>query len=136
MKPDWFTVMTYNIRYDNPEDGENAWDNRKQAIVELVERDKPHFIGFQEVNPKQLEYLAANLSCFGYYYAGEGRNGGNNGEFTPIFWNSNEIDIIDSGTFWLTNEPHQPSKLPCASLPRICTWGKFQKKKFRYFCFI
>jgi len=29
-------LMTYNIRYDNPNDGENAWSNRRGVLANQV----------------------------------------------------------------------------------------------------
>ena len=29
-------LMTYNIRYDNPKDGENAWPNRKETLLNQI----------------------------------------------------------------------------------------------------
>lgn len=30
-------VMSYNIRFDTPADGENAWDYRKSATIAMLE---------------------------------------------------------------------------------------------------
>ena len=31
-------VMTFNLRYDNPDDGENAWSVRKSYAAEMVKK--------------------------------------------------------------------------------------------------
>lgn len=41
-------VMTFNIRYDNPDDDENWWGNRKQELVQLIDYYNPEFLGIQE----------------------------------------------------------------------------------------
>ena len=49
-----WTVSTFNIRYDNPNDP-LIWDERKEEVVKAV----AYFdiVGFQEVLPNQLEDL-------------------------------------------------------------------------------
>ena len=122
------TVLTYNIRYDNPSDGEDRWEFRKAGVVSLLAHNKPDFFGLQEALSHQLHYIGENLKEI-YNFVGVGRSDGNQGgEFNPLFWNREKFNLLDSGTFWLTHEPSQPSKLPSASLPRICTWGKFNKR--------
>ena len=32
-------IMSFNIRYDNPEDGDNSWKNRKEMVAETKEAD-------------------------------------------------------------------------------------------------
>ena len=41
-------LMTYNIRYDNPNDGDNNWDNRKETLVNQILFYKPDIVGTQE----------------------------------------------------------------------------------------
>ena len=42
-------VMSFNIRFDNPDDGINNWNNRKEIVKELLSNYKCDFIGLQEV---------------------------------------------------------------------------------------
>ena len=41
-------VMTYNIRFDNPEDGVNRWELRKENVLALLEKYQPDVLGVQE----------------------------------------------------------------------------------------
>ena len=50
-------IMSFNIRYDNPEDGKNRWDNRKEACVRMLKKTKPSVFGIQEGLVHQVEYL-------------------------------------------------------------------------------
>ena len=43
-----FKVITYNIRYDNPKDEENRWDNRKDFLTDQIKFYEPDFLGTQE----------------------------------------------------------------------------------------
>ncbi|MBK8702824.1 MAG: hypothetical protein IPN33_03890 [Saprospiraceae bacterium] len=35
--------MTYNLRFDNPRDNENAWSERKDEVVQLLDYYAPDF---------------------------------------------------------------------------------------------
>ena len=65
-------LMTYNLRYDNPNDGENRWDNRKELILSQIMYYEPDIIGTQEGLKHQLEWLDENLTDF--RYEGVGRD--------------------------------------------------------------
>jgi len=41
-------AMTWNIRYNNPGDGVNAWPNRKDWVAEIIIRNNVDISGFQE----------------------------------------------------------------------------------------
>ena len=32
-------VLSYNVRYNNPNDGKDVWDNRKQTIVDFLNKN-------------------------------------------------------------------------------------------------
>jgi len=54
-------VMTWNIRYNNPDDGVNAWLNRKDWVAEIIIKNNVDIAGFQEVLVGQLEDLKVRL---------------------------------------------------------------------------
>ena len=43
-----FTVMSYNIRYDNPSDGINNWHERKQEMADWLKKQDCLLFGLQE----------------------------------------------------------------------------------------
>lgn len=115
-------VCSFNIRYDNPGDGFNRWENRRENIVAFLAIEKPDIIGFQEVLASQLEYLEEGLS--GYSRVGVGREDGfNKGEFTPILYQKDRYTLLDSGNFWLSETPEAPSLGWDAMIKRICTYA-------------
>ena len=57
-------VMTFNIRRDNPKDGENNWQYRRDAIVTMITDVKPDIICMQEVMPHMAKFLKAKLSRY------------------------------------------------------------------------
>ena len=57
-------VMTYNIRYDNSNDGVNKWDDRKVEVINLIRYYEPEIFGIQEGLINQVKYLDQNLSNY------------------------------------------------------------------------
>ena len=46
--------ISYNIRYNNPKDGMNVWENRKATVMGLLNEQSADFVGLQEVVHAQL----------------------------------------------------------------------------------
>jgi len=121
-------VISYNIRYNNLNDGINKWDNRKETLFNFLEDEYPDFIGMQEVLKNQLNELESNLKD--YSFIGIGREDGKHkGEFSPIFYLEDSYNLIKSSTFWLSETPIKVSIGWDAALERICTYGYFESKK-------
>lgn len=115
-------VMTFNVRYDNPDDGPQNWHNRKENVIKMLHFYDLDAIGMQEVLAHQLEYFKTNLPEFGF--VGVGREDGvDKGEFAPIFFKKSRFKHLDSGTFWLSTTPNTVSKGWDADLERIATWA-------------
>ena len=119
-------IATYNIRFDNPNDKGNLWKDRSPHLINQILFHKMDIIGTQEGLHHQLEEMATGL---GFPYLGVGRDlGGKEGEFSAIFYHPDKLDVHDTGTFWLSETPDQPSKGWDAALNRVCTWVKFETK--------
>ena len=122
------TVISYNIRYDNQWDKENSWDTRKESIVGIFEKYSPSFIGTQEGLAHQIHYMDSALTE--YDYIGVGREDGEKkGEFCAIYYISDTYNVIESSTFWLSDNPENVSIGWDAALERICTYGLFEHKQ-------
>ncbi len=118
-------IMTYNMRYDNLNDGVNKWDDRKESMVELIKNYRPEILGIQEGLHHQVEYLANNL--LNYDYIGVGRDDGKQqGEYTAIFYDNTKYSVIKTATFWLSEKSDMISVGWDASMERICTYGLFK----------
>ena len=129
-------VISYNIRYMNTKDGDNNWEFRKQASINMVNEEQPTVFGLQEAVKAQVDFLNENLPDFDYY--GVGRDDGvEKGEFMAIFYNKNEVKLLDKGTFWLAATPDTPTKGWDGQCFRTCTWTLFEckdtGKKFAFF---
>ena len=116
-------IMTYNIRLDVEDDGFNQWDNRKKGLVSLIKEKNPDILGIQEGLPNQIKYLSEQLDE--YSMIGEGRNGGNYGEYSAIYYKNKKLKLEKDETFWLSETPGKPSTGWDAALNRIATVGVF-----------
>ncbi|KKN91459.1 hypothetical protein LCGC14_0217920 [marine sediment metagenome] len=117
-------VLSYNIKYDNVNDTVNNWNDRKVAMVDLLNHYGPGIIGMQEVLDHQLIYLNQNL--LDYTSIGVGRDDGKKkGEYSPILYNIKKYKLLKSETFWLSETPQEISVGWDASMERICTYGVF-----------
>ena len=127
--PSQVTVVTYNIRYANPNDGANAWPNRRAAMVRYLHETRADIIGLQEVEPPQRAYLAEQLAEFDWY--GVGRNATHDeGEGTPIFYRRDRFELLRSGTFWLSTTPTVAgSRGWDAALPRVASWVHLRDRR-------
>lgn len=118
---------TYNIRYNNSNDGENAWPNRKEEVKALIRFHEFDIFGTQEGLIGQLNNL---LEMNEYAFTGVGRDDGKtDGEHSAIFYKKERFELLDSGNFWLSETPEKPSYGWEARHRRICSWGKFKDRQ-------
>lgn len=122
-------VMTFNIRYNEPKDKENSWDNRKTKVAGVIRFHHADLIGVQEALIEQLKDLETLLPD--YAWCGVGRSDGKTGgEFSAIIYRKSRFNLLESATFWLSETPDKAgSKGWDANLPRIVTWARFEDKQ-------
>ncbi len=121
------TVMSFNIRYDTPDDKHNWWENRKGDVAALVDFYHPDFLGIQEGLHHQVQFLLEGTR--GYRYIGVGRDDGAlKGEYCAIFYDAAKFQLINDRTFWLSPDPDTISVGWDASMERICTYGHFKER--------
>lgn len=118
-------VASFNVQTAG--EGENFFLFRIRAVSETIKKYAPDSIGLQEAHPGWLLALQAELPA--YAYVGIGRDGYVFDEFTPIFYLKEKYDLVDSGSFWLSETPQKPSKGWDAQLNRICTWAVLRNKE-------
>jgi len=120
-------VATYNLRYDNPNDGKNVWPARRDAMRALVRYHDFDLWGTQEGLENQLK----DLDALGdYARVGVGRDDGKDaGEHSAIFYLSARLALEDHGDFWLSDTPDKPSMgWDARCCKRIATWARLRDK--------
>ena len=128
-------VITYNIRLNIPVDGENAWPFRKDNVISLLKFHDADIFCLQEVLHDQLLDVIAAFPDFKYVGAGRD-DGAQKGEYSPVFYNAEKYRLLDSGWFWLSEDPGRPGKGWDAAYNRICTWAKLKEKKSKKDIFV
>lgn len=121
-------IATFNLRYNNAADGANAWPNRKEMVANVITNHKFDVFGAQEPYIDQLNDMATLLPE--YAYIGTSRTGETNrGEFAPLFYHKERVEILEFGQFWLTEKDKtQPNVGWDAAQPRTCVWAKIKHK--------
>lgn len=121
-------VMTFNIRYDNPEDSLDNWKFRKDRVANAIRFYDADIVGTQEVLHNQMEDLKQRLP--GYGVIGVGREDGKEkGEYSALLYKKDRFTLLDSGYFWLSETPEVPgSKGWDGACERIASWAKLQDK--------
>jgi len=122
-------VATFNLRYANPGDTGNLWENRAPAIAALVAFHDFDILGTQEALKNQLDDLSDALP--GYQRYGLGRDDGKDaGEHSAIFYKESRFEPLKKGDFWLSQTPDEPSfGWDAQSHKRICSWVQFRDKE-------
>ena len=114
-------MMSYNLRCISPTDwGKKAWFYRANLVIDDIENEKPGIIGFQESTKWHYKYLVDTLK--GYDSVIEYRDEAFNSEGCPIFYNTALYELVDKGSFWLSETPEVMSKSWGAQYNRVCSY--------------
>ncbi len=121
-------VMSFNVRCAN--DGEQTITNRGKVAMEMLNAYAPDSFGVQECTPRWKRMLNRSL---GNRYDSVGRARDYFGPFTEyssIYYLKDKYNLIDSGTFWLSETPDKAySKSFDSKCCRIATWAVLENKK-------
>lgn len=116
-------VMSFNMRYDNPNDGDNRWSNRKEIVAQTIIEAQTDIVGTQELLHHQLNDLKSLLPH--YRFIGTAREDGiSQGEYSAIIYKNGSFDLLGSGSFWISETPEEVgSKGWDGACERIATWA-------------
>ncbi|WP_426700965.1 endonuclease/exonuclease/phosphatase family protein [Rhodanobacter sp. Col0626] len=120
-------VMSFNVRYPNPDDGANRWENRRDLMVRTIEEQRPDVLGTQELFKLQGDYLVGKLKHYTWF--GRGRYGDDRDEHMGVFYRNDRLRLVESGNFWLSETPDKPGSISWGHpMPRMVTWAMFELK--------
>jgi endonuclease/exonuclease/phosphatase family metal-dependent hydrolase len=121
-------VSSFNLRMDTPRDSINAWPNRKEMVKSLIQYHDFDIIGTQEGFIHQLTDL---MEMPGFAFIGAGRDDGKQGgEHSAIIYKTDRFKVLESGDFWLRENPDEPGlgwDATCCN--RIASWGLLKDLK-------
>ena len=120
-------VATYNLRYNNPADGVNAWPARKEMVKGLIRYHEFDILGTQEGLADQIADLAQMEE---FDHVGVGRDDGRSaGEHSAIFFRKSRFALLGKGDFWLSETPDYPSygwDAKCCH--RLASWARLRDR--------
>ncbi len=121
-----FRIMSFNVRGDSHRhDGANSWDRRASLNVATIRKYAPDLIGFQELKQGNLSVYTAELPDYQYILGNEASGGV---EYVSIFWKPAVFDLLESGSFWISETPEVFSGSWETDCIRAATWARFQEK--------
>lgn len=114
-------IVTFNIRLDCGQDGENNFSFRRDFILRKLRREAPDIVCFQEVLPHVAAWLKESLPE--YDIVGCPRGALLDDEQTCVAYRRNRFNLLRMEAFWLSPTPNVPgSRYQVQSIcPRICT---------------
>lgn len=114
-------IISYNIWVGN------GTDHRLRADIlrDFIDGHMPDSIGLQEVHPTWRSLLDTYVFNESYEGIGEERSAG--GESSAIYYRKDKFELLDYGTFWLSDTPDVVGSMhPDSGYPRVCTWVKLR----------
>lgn len=130
------TILSFNVRYGSANDGDNAWDKRKDILVETIRQSGADIVGTQECLDFQADYIVQQLPEYRWF--GVGREADGSGERMAVFYKKDVLSPLESGNLWLSETPREPgSKSWNSSCSRMVTLSRFyhhaSKQAFVYY---
>lgn len=95
--------MSFNIRFDNPHDGDHQWSHRRDPLTHLVRSYDPMILGTQEGREPQLrdlKTLLPNLEMVDKH-----RDWIEERMYPTLYINPDYLKVIDSFDIWLSETP-------------------------------
>ncbi len=115
--------MTFNIRFENATDGENAWSERRALIIKLIQRYEPSVIGTQEGTWSQLVYLRDSLPQYNLYAPHRILDA--TCQYPTLFFHKDVFGVHEGGEFWLSKTPEvHRSKSWDSAFPRMMSYAR------------
>ena len=127
--------MSFNIRFNNPNDSLDAsWDRRREPCTRMMAQYRPDVVGMQEPRNEMWQQIFDMLPDYGYYRIemndtlSDSRTGG-----VLLLYLRDKYSVERSGHFWLSATPEVPSQ-PWNSTDRhyrAALWLQLKDKKSR-----
>jgi endonuclease/exonuclease/phosphatase family metal-dependent hydrolase len=123
------TVMTFNVRYDEPSDGRHAWPYRRDLVRGTIRAHDPDLLGLQEAMPAQWQDISSVLA--GWLSFGGAPEESNPSDLPSGFVKASRFDLLESGRFWLSDTPFIEGSVswPNDWGPRACSWARLRDRR-------
>jgi endonuclease/exonuclease/phosphatase family metal-dependent hydrolase len=122
-------VMTFNLRFENEEDGMNAWIHRRNTVIRLIRKHRPMILGTQEGRWSQLAYLNDHLNDYDLFVPSN-RVIDETCQYPSLFFLKRALTVLEGREFWLSRTPDvHRSKDWDSAFPRMMSCAKFRARK-------
>ncbi|MGQ4557157.1 endonuclease/exonuclease/phosphatase family protein [Halobellus sp. GM3] len=119
--------MSYNIRYDNPNDQKYVWRHRREGVTSNIRFHDPDIVGLQEALHDQLRDLRRRLPKYEWLSAGR-RGGKTVGEYAAMGFDRGRFNLEADSTFWLSEDPSATGSVGWdARQPRLVRYARFRE---------
>ncbi|OGH60389.1 MAG: hypothetical protein A3G34_10130 [Candidatus Lindowbacteria bacterium RIFCSPLOWO2_12_FULL_62_27] len=110
-------VLSFNVRYNTPRDGRNAWPHRKKMAADIFKKYSVDVAGLQEPDKRQIDDLKKRLPDWTFY-----------GVKNAIVYQSARFELVRGGTFWLSKTPDRKSRGWDGQEPRLVRWAQVRER--------
>ncbi|MBQ7596389.1 MAG: endonuclease/exonuclease/phosphatase family protein, partial [Clostridia bacterium] len=116
-------IVSFNIRCTDV-NGEPVASRYHIVTQEILKLDADS-CGLQEVTQSWKAELIKQLGDK-YIFIGEARDNDINTEYSPILYKKDKYELLESGTFWISETPEVMSKGWDSACSRVCTYAKLK----------
>ena len=118
------SYMSFNIRCGE-DPSPNTVSERTPRVKTYLANYAPDIIGLQEVTPTWKSVLSTALSGYSSEFTYRDSAGK---EAAPLYWKTSKFDVLEKGTFWLSETPDKISYGWGATTYRTCSYAVLQPK--------
>lgn len=120
------SVISSNIRYDEPRDDVHSWENRRDFLASRLLDYSPDLLATQEGKLPQIRDIDDRLT--GLQCVDSHREWVESLMYPCLFYDPDKLTLAESGDFWLSESPSTAgSRSFGSSFPRLCTWAQFEE---------
>ena len=125
-------IMSYNVQTGT----EESVASRAEQVLGNILDFAPDVLGTQELNAYWIAEMQTRGFLDVYTMVGEPRDKADahvaSNEYSAIFYKTDVFNLIDSGTYWLSETPTEISRLDSCDYNRIMTYAVLERKSDGY----
>ena len=122
-------LVTFNVRNRVWEDGVNSLAHRLGLIMDIIDRERPDAVAFQEIQEFHLQALRRVMPEYAFF--GQLRNENYDGEGLYTAVRTDAFDLLGLETVWLSPTPYEPGSRYAdqSKCPRICVMTQLRHRE-------
>jgi endonuclease/exonuclease/phosphatase family metal-dependent hydrolase len=136
-RPAAFLLGTFNIHYIAPWQERMRWEERRQAVVAMLESADADIMAFQEMETfeggsfndenRQLDWISDHFPDYDFAAVGDPREYPST---QPVMYRSDRFEALDQGFFFFSPTPDEIySRSWDGGFPAFCSWVRFRDSR-------